>query len=104
MIDINRSTFRYRPIERGDLKILPSIWQASDLETETATLEGQQKMTTSLNTTPRETGIQNNRSPENFDSRAYVYWRPGQAEGLMAVVDRHRASTGWAGYIIVKAA
>jgi hypothetical protein len=61
-------------------------------------------MNANLNTSQRDMGIQKNRSPMNFDSRAYVYWRPGQAEGLVAVVARHRAKTGWAGYIIVKAA
>jgi len=50
------------------------------------------------------TGIPATRVSDKIDSRAYVFWRPGQGERLLAAVDRHRRSTGWGGYIIVRAA
>jgi len=51
-------------------------------------------MTTSLNTTHRETGIQKNRSPKKLDTRAYLYWRRAQGEALLAALARHRRETG----------
>ena len=43
-------------------------------------------------------------APAKCDPRAYVCWRPGRGERLMAAIARHRRGTGWGGYIIVQQA